>query len=88
MIRILILALLGYVGYRVVKRWARDKLRSGHVDGRMPDRIDDVMIKDPQCGTYFPRRDGVSARHADRDLFFCSRECRDKYLAANSPPAA
>jgi hypothetical protein len=86
MIRILLLALLGYLGYRVVKRWVRGQVRPDRVNGQRPARIDDVMVKDPQCGTYFARRDGVALRHADRDLLFCSSECRDKYLAAHSPP--
>jgi uncharacterized protein len=86
MIRVLVFALLGYLAYRVVKRWVRGKIHSERVAGRTPGRIDDVMVKDPQCGAYFARRDGVTLRQADRELVFCSRECRDKYLAANPPP--
>jgi hypothetical protein len=88
MIRFLILSLLGYLAYRVTKRWVRGKIRSDRVEGQAPGRIDDVMVKDPQCGTYFARRDGVALRLAGQDLLFCSQECRDKYLAANSPPEA
>jgi hypothetical protein len=88
MIRVLILALLGYLAYRVARRWVRGKIFSERVNGRTPERIDDVMVKDPQCGAYFARRDGVALRQGDRDLIFCSRECRDKYLAANFPPGA
>lgn len=86
MIRVIVLAVLGYLGYRIVKRWVRGKILSGPAEGRGPGRIDDVMVKDPQCGTYFARRDGVALRHAERELLFCSRECRDQYLAAHSPP--
>jgi hypothetical protein len=88
MIRVIILALLGYLAYRVAKRWVRGKLRSDHVEGRASERIDDVMVKDPQCGKYFARGDGVVLRLAGRDLLFCSPECRDNYLAVNSPPEA
>lgn len=88
MIRVLILALLGYLAYRIAKRWVRAKIFSKRVDGRTPERIDDVMVKDPQCGAYFARRDGVVLRQGYRDLLFCSRECRDEYLAANFPPGA
>jgi uncharacterized protein len=88
MIRIFILALLGYLAYRVARRWVRGKIVSSRVGGRTPGRIDDVMVKDPQCGAYFARRDGVTLRQTDRDLVFCSRECRDKYLAANFPSGA
>jgi hypothetical protein len=50
---------------------------------RETGRIDDVMVKDPQCGAYFPRRDGIALKSAGGGLLFCSRECRDKYLAAH-----
>jgi hypothetical protein len=88
MIRVIVLAVLGYLAYRLVKRWVRGKVLSDRVDGREAGRIDDIMVKDPQCGTYFARRDGVVLRHGERDLLFCSRECRDKFLAGNSPPGA
>jgi uncharacterized protein len=86
MIRIIVLALLGYLGYRLFKRWVRGKILSGRTESHGPGRIDDVMVKDPQCGAYFARRDGVTLRHAERELLFCSRECREKYLAGNPPP--
>lgn len=89
MIRVLILAVVGYLAYRVARRWVRGKFSRGSVNGQgTAGRIDDVMVKDPQCGTYFARRDGVALRQADRELMFCSRECRDKYLATNVPPGA
>lgn len=88
MIRVLILALIGYLTYRVAKRWVGARIRSGRVAGSAPGRIDDVMVKDPQCGTYFARQDGVALRHAGRDILFCSPACRDQYLAANPPPEA
>jgi hypothetical protein len=88
MIRIIILVGLGYLAYRLVKRWVRGKVSSARVEGRDTERIDDIMVKDPQCGTYFARRDGVALRHGEHDLLFCSRECRDKFVAANPPPGA
>jgi uncharacterized protein len=88
MIRVIILVVLGYLAYRIAKRWVRSKVLSDRVEDRKAGRIDDIMVKDPQCGTYFARRDGVALKHEERDLLFCSRECRDKFLAANSPPGA
>ena len=88
MIRVIVLAVLGYLAYRLVKRWVRGKVLSDRVKGQETGRIDDIMVKDPQCGTYFARRDGVVLKHGERDLLFCSRECRDKFLAANSPSGA
>jgi hypothetical protein len=88
MIRIIIFAAVGYLAYRLVKRWVRGKVFSDRVEGQPRGQIDDIMVKDPQCGTYFARRDGVALRLGERDLLFCSRECRDQFVAANSPPGA
>lgn len=86
MVRLIVLVVIGYLAYRLAKRWIRSQTQSYRVDGRGKDidRIDDVMVKDPQCGTYFPRRDGFPLKKDGNELLFCSRECRDSYIAANS----
>ncbi|MBU1163547.1 MAG: hypothetical protein KKA75_05285 [Proteobacteria bacterium] len=40
------------------------------------------MIKDPFCETYFPKRNGVHLLVDGKDLYFCSTECRDKFIAS------
>ena len=35
------------------------------------------LVKDPVCGTYIPEETALQARNQ----FFCSEECRGKYLA-------
>ena len=84
MFRLIAFALIAYVAYRLARRWIFGRTRSTPVNGTDLGRIDDVMVKDPQCGAYFPRRDGVALQHAGRDLLFCSRDCRDRFIAANS----
>ena len=44
--------------------------------------VDDVMVKDPFCETYFPKRDGIKKVIGGQTYYFCSIECRDKYLEA------
>jgi YHS domain-containing protein len=38
------------------------------------------MVKDEVCNTYLPQEDAVRANMDGTDHFFCSRECRDKYV--------
>ncbi|MEJ2222369.1 MAG: hypothetical protein P8X80_16375 [Desulfobacterales bacterium] len=54
------------------------------VAGKAGGQIDDVMIKDPFCQAYFPRRDAVHLNLSGDDLYFCSKECRDQYMARQS----
>jgi uncharacterized protein len=42
-----------------------------------------VMIQDPACGVYFPLREGIHLKHQGKDLYFCSPECKDKFLERN-----
>jgi hypothetical protein len=44
-------------------------------------QVDDLMVKDPNCGIYFPKREGIRLQGANVDLYFCSAKCRDEYLA-------
>jgi uncharacterized protein len=80
-VRLIILILLVYLGYRALKSWVRQSLTRGEVGAQRTSReIDDIMIKCPACDVYFPRRDGVQHTVGGRDLSFCSPECRDHYL--------
>ena len=82
MIRVVILFIVGYLGYRWVRRWLQSKKLSGRMSAGPVGHIDDVMVKDPQCGAYFPRRDGIVLKRKEGDLLFCCPECRDTYLSA------
>ncbi len=79
-----LLALIGVVFLVVkgIRLWLTVSRASGRITRTDEDssRIDDVMVKDPYCQVYFPRRDGVHLKFKGRDLFFCSETCRDKFL--------
>ena len=85
MIRFIILAIVGYVAYRAVKKWMYpDSSSSESIAGNKAREIDDVMIKDPYCGAYFPQRKAVHLNFNGKDLQFCSTRCKDAFLAAHS----
>jgi hypothetical protein len=60
--RLLILLGVIYLCYRALKSWM---LQSGSskktVFDKPASQIDDVMIKDPYCEIYFPKKDGCSS---------------------------
>lgn len=83
--RLLIFLGLIYLGYRALKSWMLQgtftkKTMSGSAGGE----LDDIMVKDPFCQIYFPKRDAVYINLDGKDLYFCSEECRDKYIASYS----
>jgi len=81
MSRLLIIGLLIYLGYRAVRSLVDSSgLNDRSVSAKDVGKIDDVMIKDPYCRVYFPQKEGVHLREGGKDLYFCSDDCRDKYL--------
>ncbi len=86
MLRFLILAIVAYVFYRALKKWMIGGGTDVDQHRSSGKAVDDVLIQDPVCQTYFARRDGVHLRHEGRDLYFCSQECRERYLQGDNPP--
>ena len=83
MLRLLILAGLLYVAWRFVKSAlprgdSRPPIRPGD-----PGKVD-TMVQDPVCGIYFPRQEGVALHRDGQEKWFCSNECKNKYLNDNS----
>ncbi|MBN1271561.1 MAG: hypothetical protein JXB26_04750 [Candidatus Aminicenantes bacterium] len=39
-----------------------------------------VMVKDEYCNTYIPREEAIREIIDGKEYFFCSRECRNKFL--------
>ncbi len=82
MIKILILFCVAFLLYRSLRSWMFPDTSKKTVSGKATGQIDDVMIKDPFCEAYFPKRNAVHLNVKGSDLYFCSKECRDNYVAA------
>ena len=82
MTKILILIIIGYLCYRAVNNWmAKSVTYRKEVAPGSAGEIDDIMVKDPSCGIYFPKKDGVHLRYKDEDLYFCSEACKETFLS-------
>jgi YHS domain-containing protein len=83
--RLIIFLALIYLAYRALKSIVSPggQLRSTE-ESEVSGAIEDVMIKDPFCGVYFPKRSGVQLKWNGRDIHFCSESCRDKFIAAEN----
>ncbi len=84
MVRLLIFAGVIYLTYRLLKSWKLKNTQSKVDFGKTDNIVDDIMIKDPFCETYFPKRTGVHLLVDGKDLYFCSTECRDKFVASHN----
>ena len=76
LIRVLILAGLAYLLYRVLKGTFGTQEK---IDRRRSDGVIDEMVQDQHCKTYIPRREAVRRVIKGREYFFCGKACADKF---------
>lgn len=81
--KLLLLIAIVYLTYRAVKSWLLRNLQVPGQNAPNNPKIDDVMVKDPICGVYFPRREGVELQRNGQVYIFCSEACRDRFLEEN-----
>ena len=83
-LRILILAVLVYIGYRLLRNAFVTKDDSEQPAGRSPgpnERLTDVLVEDPVCKTLVPREQAVTLQKNGEMHYFCSQECCDAYAS-------
>ena len=74
--RLLIFAFLAYILYRVLRKY----LQPGPKEDRVPDGGSvDEMVQDPLCKTFISRRGAKKKVVGDKEFFFCSWECAEKF---------
>jgi uncharacterized protein len=79
--RLLVLICLLYLCYRFLKSWVlKEKSSQKAAFEKKAGEIDDVMVRDPYCEIYFAKKDGVHLNIKGRDVYFCSEECKVKFL--------
>ena len=84
MIRLIIAGIIVYVVYRLSRFMFTP---SGKISKNRPgeqSRIEgEDLVKDPCCGTYVPITSAHKAIMDGKTLYFCSRECLEKYKKEN-----
>lgn len=79
MIRLLIWALLIYIGYRIIISMGNGKKQVPKKDsGSLRDEAA-ATFKDPVCGVYVSEEDAVIGKLDGNRHYFCSMDCLEKY---------
>ena len=81
MIRLIIAGIIVYVIYRLSRALFTPSERkvSGRASGTPPRIQGEDLVKDPCCGTYVPVTSAYKAVVKGETVYFCSRECLEKY---------
>jgi YHS domain-containing protein len=79
MIKILLLILVGFVVYSMIQGLIRPPQDRSRKVPRNRSRDGEQMVEDPQCGTFLPLSDAVTARINGYEQHFCSKKCLKEY---------
>jgi len=76
-LRLLILALLLYIGWRVVRgRFGKKRPSAGGDNEPAPQ---DVLVEDPVCHVLIPKHQALRLRRDGVTYYFCSEQCCDQF---------
>ena len=79
MIKLILLVLCGFVFYSMISGLLRPG-KSKRPQNRSKEG--EVMVEDPQCGTYLPVSDAIKANIDGQQHYFCSKKCLKEYKKA------
>jgi len=78
MIRLIYYAFLAYVIYLIYKFF--QNLAKRTMPPQQTKRLSGMMVKDESCNTYVPKEEAIREVIGGKEYFFCSKECRKKFL--------
>ena len=77
-IKIILYAFLIYIIYLIIRFFrALSKVKKST---NPPRPVSGFMVKDEMCNTYLPKEDTIKEIHQGKEYYFCSNECRQKFL--------
>ncbi|MGC9197027.1 MAG: hypothetical protein ACP5IL_16490 [Syntrophobacteraceae bacterium] len=85
MVDFLIFLFFVWGGWRLIKFFTKAYFDSLNTRQEPSDSASDTeLIRDPQCGAYFLKQEGVRGVVGGRPVYFCSRQCYERYVAGRS----
>ena len=80
MLRFLWLFLIAFLVFKLIQSLRSLPAQGVEKGDRSGSGQGEELVKDPQCGAYFPKSEGVSVVIDGERRDFCSLACRDKFL--------
>jgi YHS domain-containing protein len=82
MLRLLLGLGLGYLGYWAIKKVAGSLGLWPQAPKPLErEREPDVLVQDPVCKTFIPRREALKTERDGKTYFFCSEGCLKRFLS-------
>lgn len=69
---------IAYILYAVIRFF--NTLGKGGNATPQAKQVSGMMVKDDVCGTYLPKEEALTEKEKGHVYYFCSQECRRKFL--------
>jgi uncharacterized protein len=84
MLRFLIIFIVLYVIYRIIRAIRQEKPFAVKNDNsKTTAALGEELVEDPYCHTYIPVSQACRKEIAGKEHYFCSKECLEKYIGEN-----
>ncbi len=81
-IRLIIIGILLYIGYLLIKGSSSKKKKlDGEQKGDPSSLSSDVLEECPVCKKLVPRQQAKSLEHEGETTYFCGDECRNEFVS-------
>jgi YHS domain-containing protein len=81
-IRLFLLLTLGYlISFLYRKLWKNNNFVNDNKTNNINEP--EEMKQDPVCKTYVPKSQAINYKTNNKTLYFCSEECKNKYIDEN-----
>jgi len=77
--RLLVLAALFYIAWRLLKTPRRQTEQRGGKAAQADSKVEDVLMEDPVCHKLIPKSQAIRLRQDRTTYYFCSEECCDTF---------
>ena len=83
-IKLILVGIIIYGCFKIlnaaIKKISMNAARASQMNANQGS-VENLMIQDPVCQVYFTKTNGVRHLMGGKELWFCSEDCRDKYLS-------
>ena len=81
-VRLLVIGVLLYILYKLLTGPREKRVSGSRPAGQQAsgNPVQDILVEDPVCHTYIPKRQAVQLHHDKKMYYFCSDKCCQTFL--------
>ncbi|MFH2122922.1 MAG: TRASH domain protein [Pseudomonadota bacterium] len=80
-LKLVILAILFYILYRLLAGILQKKTETKPLDERSSSPVSDALVEDPICHTLVPKGQALRLQHENQIYYFCSEACCSRFIS-------